>query len=386
MPSHIHFPPAFKPLIDPVLKIKLAHQPSTGLSIGQTVEARVMERLDDGRLIVRIGANHLTAEAEPTLRPGQTMTLRVDSLNPRVVLSVVTPPEERIEAEHLRVFRSNPEALTQSLVELTEIVSGSRGADLSRLAGRDNLAAILDALGSALPGREKMERGFSLREAVRSLGLQLESDLRKALESPGGEHRDTPPASLKESLKPSLMKLIDELQAKLQSVETQPADAKAIRELTPALERTVRAIESQQVLNVHFQETEGKLLIQVPLILPGLAGKADIFIRDEDWRPGRGGRKEAFRVVFALEMDALGDVMAQAHFRGKDATIRIHCENDSAALFVEGLLPELEKQLSAAGYRVTELIARVEGNVREAMDECLREELYGDGQTLSVFA
>jgi len=384
MPSRVHFPPVFKPLIDPVLQIKLTHQPSTGLSVGQTVEARVTERLDDGRFVIRIGANHLTAEAEPTLRPGQTMTLRVDSLNPRVLLSVVSPPEERIAAEHLRVFRSNPDALTQSLVELTEIVSGSRGADLSRLAGRDNLAAILDALVSAMPGREKMERGFSLREAVRSLGLQLESDLRKALESPGGQ-RDIPTAHLRESLKPGLMKLIDELQAKLQSVETQPADAKAIRELTPALERTVRAIESQQVLNVHFQETEGKLLIQVPLILPGLAGKADIFVRDEDWRPGRGGRKESFRVVFALEMDALGDVMAQAHIHGKTVSCRIHCENDDVAAFVTGLLPALEEQLRQIGYTAADLSVSA-GNVRESMDECLREELYGDGQTLNLFA
>jgi hypothetical protein len=385
MPSHVHFPPAFKPLIDPVLQIKLAHQPSTGLSVGQTVEARVMERLDDGRFTVRIGAQHLTAEAQPTLRPGQTMTLRVDSLSPRVLLSVVSPPEERIAAEYLRVFRSNPEALAQSLVELTEIVSGPRSADLSRLAGRDHLAAILDALGSAMLGREKMERGFSLHEAVRSLGLELESDLRKALESPGG-HRDIPPpASLRESLKPGLMKLIDELQAKLQSVETQPADAKAIRELTPALERTVRAIESQQVLNVHFQETEGKLLIQVPLILPGLAGKADIFIRDEDWRPGRGGRKESFRVVFALEMDALGDVMAHAHFHGKAVTCRIQCENEEVTAFVTGLLPGLEEQLRQIGCTAADLSVSA-GNVREALDECLREELYGDGQTLSVFA
>jgi hypothetical protein len=385
MPSDVHFPPLFKPLIDPVLQIKLVQQPSIGLSVGQTVQARVMERLDDGRFILRVGVIHLTAEAEPTLKPGQTMMLRVDSLSPRVLLSVQSPPEQRIIAEHLRVFRSNPGALTQSLVELTEIVSSSRGADLARLAGRDELAAILDALGTAMPGREKMEKGFSLREAVRSLGLQLESDLRKALESPC-EHRDIPPASLKESLKPSLMKVIEECQAKLQSAEINSVDAKAIQELTPALERTVRAIESQQVLNVHFQETEGKLLLQVPLMLPGLMGKADIVIRDEECCPDKGGRKEAFRVVFALEMDALGDVMAQAHFRGKEATIRIYCEKDPVASFVSGLLPELETQLSAAGYRVTELVARVESNVQEAMEECLREEFYGDGQTLSVFA
>jgi hypothetical protein len=381
MPSGVHFPPVFKPLVDPVLQIKLAQQPLTGLSVGQTVEARVMERLEDGRFIIRIGSSHLTAEAEPTLRPGQAMMLRVDSLNPRVLLSVVPPPEERITAEHLRVFRSNPGALTQSLAELAEIVGGNRGADFSRLAGRDNLAVLLDALSSAMLGREQIERGFSLRDAVRSLGLQLEGDLRKALESPGSN-----PVPSQAGLKASLMKVLEEFQAKLQSAEIQPADAKAIREIAPALERTARAIESQQVLNVHFQQTEGKLLIQIPLILTGLLGKADIFIRDEEWRRGKGEQKEAFQVVFALEMDALGDVMAQAHFRAKEATVRICCEREPIASFVSGLLPELEKHLIEAGYHVAKLVVSADSGVREAMEECLREELYGDGQTLSVFA
>ena len=381
MPSGVHFPPVFKPLVDPVLQIKLAQQPLTGLSVGQTVEAHVMERLEDGRFIIRIGQNLLTAEAEPTLRPGQAMMLRVDSLNPRVLLSVAPPPEERITAEHLRVFRSNPGALTQSLAELTEILGGMRGADFSRLAGRDNLAVLLDALSSAMLGREQIERGFSLRDAVRSLGLQLEGDLRKALESPGSN-----PVPSQAGLKASLMKVLEEFQAKLQSAEIQPADAKAIRELTPALERTVRAIEGQQVLNVHFQQTEGKLLFQIPLILPGPLGKADIFIRGEEWSPGKGEQKAAFRVVFALEMDALGDVMAQAHFRAKEVTVRIYCEREPVASFISGLLPELEKHLIEAGYHVAKLVVSADSGVREAMEECLREELYGDGQTLSVFA
>ena len=56
------------------------------------------------------------------------------------------------------------------------------------------------------------------------------------------------------------------------------------------------------------------------------------------------------------------------------------------AAFITGLLPGLENQLNGAGYRVTELAARVDHNVREAMEDCLREEIYGDGQTLSVLA
>jgi hypothetical protein len=381
MHSRVQFPPAFKPLIDPVLQIKLSHQPSTGLSVGQTVEARVLDRLGDGRFVINVGESHLTAEAESALQPGQTMTLRVDSLSPRVLLSVVSPPEERITAEFLRVFRSNPGALAESLGELGRILGDSRASDLTSLVGGDKLKAILDGMGSAALGREQLERGFSLRSAIRSLGLMLESDLRAALENP-----DADPASSAANLKTALMRALEEMRANLESAGLDPADRKAMREVIPVLERAVRSIESQQVLNVYFHETEGKILVQVPVLLPGLMGKANIFIHGEEGQSGGEKRKDAFCVVFALEMDALGDVIAQATFRGKTLSCHIRCGDESMAAFITGLLPELESQLIGAGYRVVELAARVEPNVRQAMEECLREEIYGDGQTLSFFA
>jgi hypothetical protein len=381
MHSRVQFPPVFKPLIDPVLQIKLSHQPSTGLSVGQTVEARVLDRLGDGRFVINVGESHLTAEAESALQPGQTITLRVDSLSPRVLLSVVSPPEERITAEFLRVFRSNPGALAESLGELGRILGDSRASELTRLVGGDNLKAILDGLGSAALGREQLERGFSLRSAIRSLGLMLESDLKAALENP-----DANPASSAANLKTALMRALEEMRANLESAGLDPADRKAMREVVPVLERAVRSIESQQVLNVYFHETEGKILVQVPVLLPGLMGTANIFIHGEEGQAGGEKRKDAFRVVLALEMDALGDVIAQATFRGKTLSCHIRCGDESMAAFITGLLPELESQLIRAGYSVVELAAQVEPNVREAMEECLREEIYGDGQTLSLFA
>jgi hypothetical protein len=381
MPSRVQLPPVFKPLIDPVQQIKLSQQPPPGLSLGQTVEARVLERLGDGRFLISVGGGHLTAEAESALQPGQSMALRVDSLSPRVLLSVESTPEERITAEYLRVFRTNPGALAESLGELEEIFSGTRASDLDRLVGRDNLKAILDGLGSAALGREQVDKGFSLRSAIRSLGLMLEGELKAALENPGAD-----PSCSAANLKTFLMKTLEELRAKLVSAGLDPADAKAMRELIPVMERAVRSIESQQVLNVHFHETEGKVLVQVPVLLPGLAGKANIFIHSEKGQAGRKEQTDAFRVVFALEMDALGNVIAQAMFHGKSLSCRIRCGDEAMADFITGLLPGLEDQLHGAGYRVTDLAARVEPNVRESMEDCLREEIYGDGQTLSLFA
>jgi len=247
--------------------------------------------------------------------------------------------------------------------------------------GSDPLKAILDGLGSAALSREQLEKGFSFRGAIRSLGLMLESELKAALENHGAD-----PASSAANLKTALMRALDEMRAKLGSIRLDPAGGKALRELIPLMERALRSIESQQVLNVHFHETEGKVFFQVPLLLPGLMGKANIFIHSEEGQAGSKERREAFRVVLALEMDALGDVIAQAMFRGKTLSCRIHCGDESMAAFVDSLLPELENLLSDAGYRVTELAAQVEPHVREVVEECIREEIYGDGNTLNLFA
>jgi len=124
-----------------------------------------------------------------------------------------------------------------------------------------------------------------------------------------------------------------------------------IREWAPALEKALRAVENIQVLNVHLQENEGGLFLQVPLMFEGFTGKADILIRREGKGHGTDSRDGVFRALFALDMDALGDVMAQARFSGKAVACRIDCASGAAASFVAGLLPDLERRLAAAGYR-----------------------------------
>lgn len=377
MSPHVQFPTNLGSPAEPSLQIRLG-QPPPGMSPGQTVEIRVLERLADGRFLIAAGATHLTAEADRALRPGQTLTMRVESLLPRVVLSVVPSAEERLAAEQVRAFRSNPAALTQGLAELAAILGG-RAGDPATPAGPDSLAAILDALRTVLAGRERIGEGFSLPDFARALGLLTESDLKKILEKPG----DRPP-SPSVNLKTSLMRGLRECRAA--AGESFSAEADRIRSLIPALEKALRAIESQQVLNVHLQQGEGKLLFQVPLLMAGCAGSANILIRHEGQRAAPGGRDGAFRVLFALEMDALGDVMAQAHFSGNAVTCSVHCASEEAASFVAGLIPALGGQLARAGYRVAGLGVLVDRRVRETMEERLREEICGDGAALSVFA
>jgi len=351
------------------------------MSVGQTVEVRVLERLADGRFLVGTASTHLTAEAEPSLRPGQTLTMRVDSLQPRVVLSMMPSSEERLVAECLRGFRSNPSSLTQSLADLAGMIGGNRMGELVPRSGIDALAAILDALRSVLSGRERIGEGFSLPDFARTLGLLTESDLKKVLERPG-EH----PLPASTSLKAGLIQGLRELQARRGTEGPASAEAEAIGGLIPTLEKALRAIEGQQLLNVHLQQSEGKLLFQMPLLYAGIMGNANILIRHEKPRAGAAGRNGTFRVFFALEMDALGDVMAQAHFNGNAVSCSMFCENDAAAAFVDGLFPDLKDRLSRAGYRVSDLGVRVDSRVRETMEERFREEICGDGAALSVFA
>ncbi|NPV05726.1 MAG: hypothetical protein HPY67_13430 [Syntrophaceae bacterium] len=379
MTPGVQFPTHLRPADEPVLQIRTG-QPPPGMSPGQTVEVRVLERLADGRLLIRAGETHLTAEAAPALRPGQTLTARVESLLPRVVLSVVPSAEERLIAEQLRAFRSNPAALTQSLAELAAVLGGRTGGAAPQ-AGPDFLAAILDALRAVLPGRERIGEGFSLTDFARTLGLLTESDLRRILEKPGDRQ-----TSLPANLKTSLMRGLRELQAVPGTGEPAPVETGTARPLIPALEKALRAIEGRQLLDVHLQQGEGKLLFQVPLLMAGHVGNASILIERDGQRALPGGRGGAFRVLFALEMDALGDVMAQAHFSANTVTCSVHCAGADAASFVAGLLPALNDQLVRAGYRVAGLEVLVDRRVRETMQDRLREAICGDGAVLSVFA
>jgi transcriptional regulator with XRE-family HTH domain len=371
MPAPVRFPPAFIPTSAETMQIRLS-RPPPGMSVGQALEIRVLERMADGRFLIDAGAARLTAETEHALQPGQTLAMRVESLRPRVVLTVLPASGERLVAEHLRGFRSNPAALTRSLADLAGIPGGRGAGGPSPVEGRDPLAAVLDALRTALPARERIAKGLSLPDFARALGLLTESDLKRATEK-NGENLLRPSANLKTRL----LKILQ---------ESASEDGKTIRPWSPPLEKAVRAIETLQVLNVHLQENEGKLFLQVPLLFAGLAGKADILIRRERHGAGTDARNGAFRVLLALDMDALGDVMAQVQFSGDTVTCSVHCENDESAAFVSGLLPSLDAGLTRAGYRVASLGAHADRRVRETMEGRLREEICGDGPALSVFA
>ena len=370
MPPDVRFPPALKPAPDGILQSRPS-QPPPGLSTGRIVEVRVLERLHDGSFIIEAGGNRLTAETEQPLRPGQAMAMRVESLHPRVVLSVLPPPVACVAAERLRAFRANPDALARSIAEITGLFNGSRPGGATPPSDPGRLETLLAALRSVLAELGRTGEGLTVRDFARALGLLTEHDLKKALKRPG--EKPLLPASLKSCLAGILR-------------ETAPGGGGMIREWAPALEKALRAVENLQVLNVHLQENEGGLFLQVPLLFEGFTGKADILVRKEGGGPGSDSRDGVFRALFALDMDALGDVMAQARFSGNAVACRIDCASGAAASFVAGLLPDLERRLAAAGYRVEHLGVRADSRVRERMQDSIREELHGDGQALSVFA
>jgi hypothetical protein len=180
------------------MQIRLS-RPPPGISPGQTLEIRVLERIPDGRFLIDAGSARLTAETQHALQPGQTLEMRVESLRPRVVLSVLPSPAERLVAEHLRGFRSNPAAPARALADLAGVPGRAGAGDLPAAEGRDSLAAVIEALRAALPGRERIAQGLSLPDFARALGLFTERDLKKVLDGPG-EKRLSPTVNLKSCL------------------------------------------------------------------------------------------------------------------------------------------------------------------------------------------
>ena len=172
-----------------------------GLSIGDVLEARVLQRVDPRRVVLSLHGRELAARTEAPLSTGETLRLRVEGLNPSVVLGLVGKVEDEaaVAARYGKLFRSDPRALTRALAELAEALEPGAPGERATLPGGP-AGRIPAILGSLLGTRESLRDGLFVRNFIHSLGLLMEGDLRRALKTGLPENRDAGAVSLKEAL------------------------------------------------------------------------------------------------------------------------------------------------------------------------------------------
>jgi hypothetical protein len=232
----------------------------------------------------------------------------------------------------------------------------------------------------------------------------MESDLLKALEHvkgkitgktgtagdmPGGAGRGqtAPTGEPADTLKGQLMRLMQEvsgIQAKKET--TDPVAVQKLIRLAEFTEAFVKTVEAQQIVNTVLQESDNRFLLQIPLLFPGGLRMGELYV-EKDVNPSKSeGKKDQYRVVFFLDMDAMGMVMIDASIRDRTVGCAIKCEHGDIRDFMAAHLPELEQSLLARGYQVDYMTCGVENSLGEEKRNYMEGQgLYSD-DLVNLFA
>ncbi|MCK9362272.1 MAG: hypothetical protein M0P74_01525 [Syntrophales bacterium] len=350
------------------------------LSLGETVEAVVDAKTGTSRFLLTIKNGSLSANSELPLAKGERLTVRVEQLQPQVVLSIVQRGDQSssIISGYAAYSSANPEALRDIFALGRELFSeGSLLNALSDSAKKiiGKIANILDSLMlSPAPGKDQ----FSLKNYLTNLGMFLEFDLRQVLAG----KKDL--KNLKQdSLKGLLQQLSTELKAQ-QGKENSPDNLKTLARLLEFSEKAIKTIEGNQIINMQSAAKEGELFFQIPVFLQNDVRTADLFINTEKEKNDASGGKR-YQVVMFLSLDALGEMMVDASLNGNKLGCVLKFAEPAVQEFVSGFTQELEKNIREIGFADVFLNCVQSDSIAKAKGECYQE-LFLDRGAVNVFA
>ncbi|OPY90872.1 MAG: hypothetical protein A4E73_02277 [Syntrophaceae bacterium PtaU1.Bin231] len=331
----------------------LAPSPA-GLVVGDTLEALVTGILDPRRVLLDVKGSGVVAESSVALHAGDRLTVRVEEVEPKILLQVLrteTPDVEKTGG-YLRLQRSQPQSLAQLFGLLPEALRAENLPLLQQPSTRKLIGDVLRIIGNLVVTQGTLKDPLFVRNYPGQLGLLLESGLLKGLQGGGKDARTGAAPGPGENLKGLLLRLSEELRLQVAAqTADRPAADPAARVLS-FLEASVKSIETQQVMNAASLQSDATCFLQIPFQAADGIRIQDVYIQvdREAERQGRGEEKS--RLVFMLNLDAVGEMMIDAKFAGRALECRIKCVGEAVREFVAARIGALEQGLARAGYEV----------------------------------
>ncbi len=353
------------------------------LAIGEMAEAVVNEKDGDNRYLLTIKNRLLSAFSNIPLSRGEKLAVRVDQLHPQVKLSIVQPEDSSSAMinRYTSYSRANPDAMKEIFLQGMELFNDGDMLPSLPKAVREiggKLSVLLNALiFSKNSGKEPVQT--PLKGYLADIGVTLESALRQALEGKSDVKNVR-----QDSLKALLQKFGDLLKIE-QEKENSPETVKNLAKLVEFSEKAVKTIEGQQIINIQTGGREGNVFLQVPVALPNDVRVADLFINTEEEDGGGAGEGRRYNVSMFLDLDALGEMMAEASLFGNKLRCTLKFSDPATADFVSVFTGDLEKNIRQIGFGDVSLSCVHSDAIGRAKNECYRE-LFSDRETVNVFA
>jgi hypothetical protein len=352
------------------------------LALGEMAEAVVNEKEGDTRYLLTIKNRLLSAFSNIPLSRGEKLTVRVDQLHPQLTLSLVRPEDAAaaIINRYASYSRANPEAMKELFLQGMEMFNDSDSLSALPKTAREIGAKVASLLNTLVFSRESgnAPTSASLKGYLANIGMLLESALRKAVEGKADVK-----TVQQDSLKALLQGLADELQALVEK-ENNPETLRNMQKFADFAEKAVKTIEGQQLMNSASGTNDKTVFLQVPVALPNDVSVADLFIDTEEEGAGAGEGKR-YNVSMFLDLDALGEMAAEASLFGNKLRCVLKFSDPATAEFVSVFSGELEKSIREIGFGDVSLGCVHSDAIGREKGEHYQD-IFTDREVVNVFA
>jgi hypothetical protein len=367
---------------------KFEFQGFPNLQIGDKLEAQVAQKLGENKVLVMMKGTQVAADTTVPLQVGQKINVQVESLQPQIVLRLITTDaagEQGKITGYLKAFRSDPQALTELFRAGGTLLSAENLKTLSNTLLRNHSQSLAQMIHTLIFSTDTMKNPFFIRDFVARSGLLLERTLGKALQEDAAGVVKAPPGG--DNLKSALIKFGEEIRAWIATGPDLPeAEMTKLLRLAEYSDRSVHALETQQVLNVVSRDQENRFMVQIPFAFPQSLTMQDVFI---EFDGSRGEEKEEgspFRVVFFLNLDALGEMMIDVGIRGQELTAELSCQSVDTMTLLSSNLEELRQNLDSLGFQVVRMTCDVRDDIGPTKNDYVRNSSWYEGDVINFFA
>jgi hypothetical protein len=142
---------------------------------GETLKALVTGYTPDQKAHLQLKGSTVIAESPFPLQPGDKLTVRVEQVHPPLVLQVLNPVDEEsiITNNFIKLFRSNPNALKDLFISLSDLLSKENINELSTLINKKDIQTLPQLMERIIVSRSSLNDPLYLKEGLTALGLTL---------------------------------------------------------------------------------------------------------------------------------------------------------------------------------------------------------------------
>jgi FtsZ-binding cell division protein ZapB len=375
-------------LLIKALQQKFEFQGFPNLQIGDKLEAQVAQKLGENKVLVMMKGARVAADTTVPLQVGQKINVQVESLQPQIVLRLITSDaagEQGKITGYLKAFRRDPQAFTELFRAGGTLLSAENLKTLSNTLLRSQSQSLGQLIHTLIFSTDTMENPFFVRDFVARSGLLLERTLGKALQEDAAGAVKAQPAG--NNLKSALIRFGAEIRGWLGANPDIPeAELTKLLRLAEYSDRSVHALETHQVLNVVSRDQENRFMVQIPFAFPQSLTMQDIFIEFDGSRGEKKDGDSPFRVVFFLNLDALGEMMIDVGIRGQELTAELSCQSVDTVTVLSSNLEELRENLNSLGFRVVRMTCDVRDDIGPTKNDYVKNASWYEGDVINFFA